>query len=289
MASNTSFDVLLSIVADADNKHQRLGLAYLSQEQRQRFGDSFPSTAREIGSDLSAVNAEVSFFFAVRLLWSLVPERLFTSINPNFERYAEDALRTKFSAYGQESLRRLATVFRRLWTARKGRETTSLHLGQRRHQALFASQNRRCAACRYQFTAADEFYALDDDDEIYVTDHVPMDGEVVLSKYYRRPVLDHIIPYFLGGDRQENWQILCQSCNLGKGESLSWIARRGWMPSTRVGDLFTLSPGLRYAIIADYLSTNTDGKSKEIRIFRRDDRHLIFYDNLKASPKHELN
>jgi 5-methylcytosine-specific restriction endonuclease McrA len=229
------------------------------------------------------VNAEVSFLFAVRILWSLVPERLFTSINPDFEKYAEDALREKFKDYGKESLPRLATVFRRLWAARKGRATTSLNLGQRSHQTLLRKQGRMCAVCRYQFTAEDEFYALDDDDEVYVTHHTPMPGEIVLSKYYRRPVLDHIIPHFLGGDRQENWQILCQSCNLGKGESLSWIARRGWMPSNRVGDLFTLSSGLRYAILADYLSTKTDDKTNEIRIFRCDESHLICYDNLKAS------
>jgi hypothetical protein len=111
---------------------------------------------------------------------------------------------------------------------------------------------------------------------------VAVHGEVVLDRYHRRPVLDHIVPYFLGGDDPGNWQILCQTCNLGKGESLSWLARKGWAPSSRLSDLFRLGASLRFAVIADYRASVPRGGSDEVRLFRCDENRLIYYDNLEC-------
>ncbi len=278
----TSFDLLLSVIAGAANRDARLGLVYMSAKERMQFADLFPATARRIGTDIGAVHAEVSFFLSVRLLWELVPARLFTAVAPNFEDLAASALE-KHGASTSETRRQLSTVFRRMRSSRlQGRSTTSLDLESRRHKALFESQNRRCALCNYEFIAPDCVYSLDDDDDVYVYEHVPRAGEVALDRYYRRPVLDHIIPYFFGGDQAENWQILCQTCNLGKGESLSWLSRRGWAPSTRLSELFSLTASLRFAVLADFRSSQHNVADAEVRLFKCDASRLVYYDNLEC-------
>ena len=280
-STDTSFDLLLDIISGSNNRPQRLGLTYFSPEQREQFADRHSATTRFIGSDFESATAEVSFFLAVRILWSLVPAKLFTVIAPNFEAMARLSLRKVEYCTGQTE-RRLATVFRRLRASQlSGRPNTRLDLETRRHKTVFDSQGRRCGLCSYKFESPDFVYALEDDDEVYVSPHDAKPDEVVLPKYYRRPVLDHIIPYFLGGDQPDNWQILCQTCNTGKGESLSWLARKGWAPSSRVGDLFSLTASLRYAVLADFRAkVHLRCANSELRIFRRDRSRLVFYDNL---------
>lgn len=278
----TSIDFLLNVITGDANRGERLGLVYMSATERQQFADVFTPTARAIGTDIERIHAEVSFFLAVRLLWDLVPANLFTEVAPNFESLAAVAL-DQLGDSTHEVRRRLATVFRRMRSARlHGRNVTSLDLESRRHKRLFDEQDRRCALCNYAFTSPDCVYNLDDDDDVYVCNHVPVDGEVVLDKYYRRPVLDHIVPYFLGGDDPSNWQILCQTCNLGKGESLSWLARKGWAPPSRLGDLFRLGASLRFAVIADFRASAPCDVFTEVRLFRCNQNRLIYYDNLEC-------
>jgi hypothetical protein len=275
-------EILLAIIAGTKNKQDRLGLSYLADKQRVDFSDSLHATIRLCGGSIDGVYAEVAFFLGVRLFWASVPSQLFDSIMPNFEDYARESLR--ILGMPDTSTRNLAVIFRRLRSAaRSGRIATRLNLETKLHEDLFEKQGRRCALCNYKFSSSYDLYQYEDEDEYYVCDHNSLNGELVLKKYFRRPVLDHIIPYFLGGDSPENWQILCQTCNLGKGESLSWLTRRGWSPATKINDLLELSCGLRYAVIADFRSKSQDLPfDRELRIFKKDNTRLVFYDNLEC-------
>jgi len=281
-SSRSAMEVLIGIIAGANNKHDRLGLSYMSERQRVEFGDSYPTTMRLLGTNHEGLNAEVAFFLAVRMFWASIPSQLFSSMLPNYEEFARESLISL--GLPSSSAQKLAVVFKRLRSAaRSGRMSTQLDLDKTIHSRLFEQQGRRCALCSYRFTALDQIYQIEDDDEFYVFEHNAADDEIFLGKYHRRPVLDHIIPYYLGGDSTDNWQILCQTCNLGKGESLSWLARRGWAPASKISDLLALSPSLRYAVIADFRArANTAIATDEIRIFKKDKNKLIYYDNLEC-------
>ena len=108
-------------------------------------------------------------------------------------------------------------------------------LPRKTHTKLLESQNRQCSTCGYRFTDTELKYFFAEEIEFTRQEIATNADEVMLQQYNRRPVLDHIVPYFLGGDTKENWQILCASCNSGKGDALSWMFRSGWMPVRRLG------------------------------------------------------
>lgn len=106
---------------------------------------------------------------------------------PNFEKMAMEAAHRVFDSRMQPLEARLAKIYRRLREALlSGRPTTRLDLDLSQHRRILLEQKRLCALCGYRFSSDDFIYTLDDDDEVYVADHIPCQSEVVLSKYYRR-------------------------------------------------------------------------------------------------------
>ncbi|QYU69719.1 HNH endonuclease [Leptolyngbya sp. 15MV] len=180
-------------------------------------------------------------------------------------------------------VRDLSVVFRRLRRSQGPDERyTSLDLERSDHRRLFEEQGRRCAVCRYLFKEYDLEAEQEGLPSLSCEGALP--GEERLEKYYRAPELDHILPKFLGGDTSANWQILCRSCNNGKGEGIAWVLRRGLLPAARPSEAMKLSAALRYAVLASYyaseptrLSTAAEG---ELRIFRKRQDVLPVYDNL---------
>ena len=190
-------------------------------------------------------------------------------------------------------MRALGTVYRRLRAAQQSqrRYLTSLDLDKAAHQRLLVEQDGCCALCRYRFQDHELEYA-DGDEELFEGPREALPTEVLIQHYRRRPVLDHIIPHFLGGDGPENWQILCQSCNSGKGEGLAWIMRRGLLPPARPTDALTVTASLRHAVLSDYHATSNvrtlaSHATGELRLFRRDMTRLPVFDNLFVRADYE--
>jgi len=117
-------------------------------------------------------------------------------------------------------------------------------------------------------------------------EYMPLEGEVYLNETYRKPELDHIIPYILGGDGDENLQILCRSCNCGKGESLSSFFRDNGLGLARINTKFSLTPAMRYIVIANLrreipLEECVESQ-RQIRVFKKNQNGLCLIDNLVA-------
>lgn len=283
MALSNSFIGMLKTLSAAENKPQRHALTLLFGGVSQEFGDEFGPNSRAIGVDRGRAEAHMSLVMAVRTLWTITPEKLFTGADPNFERLAEDALASLDAATKKEdAVLALSRVFRHLRSAHLwGRSTVSgLNLRHPKQERILAAQGGRCAICRYHFLEG-ELENADDDDEIFTGSREAKPDEVALGQYQRRPVLDHIVPYFLGGDGPENWQILCHSCNTGKGEGLAWILRRGLLPPGRPSDALKLTPSLRHAVLANYHAGEPDlHNGGELRLYRRDQGRLPVFDNL---------
>lgn len=295
MALTQSFAEVVNTFVDSDNKPQRISLTLLLGSLSQQLSDDFNANCRNLGEKRERAESHMSLVMAVRTLWLATPELLFTSADPNFERLAKTAL----STLGQEPsdtrlVSSLSMIYRRVLNAQRyGRSyITGLDLESHHHRTLFEEQYGRCALCRYEFTSAD-IEGASYDEEVAAPERETFPGEVALSKYSRNPVLDHVLPQFLGGDGRENWQILCGSCNSGKGEGLSWILRKGLLPPLRPSELFSITPSLRHAVLSSYVSAKqaenlTSNDLSELRIFRREASRLPVFDNLTARSENQI-
>ncbi|MBB5458763.1 HNH endonuclease [Paraburkholderia sp. Cpub6] len=275
----------MSLLTDGDNNEDRKRLSRLPGVQQDIFQNSLTAVTKILDFDRGELEAQIALLLSFRLIWRMIPRKLFEAVDPNYESLAFSALKAEFGADPDRiAVNQLSLIFRRLrfgYGSRKG--VTSLDLSRPAHRRLFDSQMGRCPICGYTFQPGD-IAASRDGDEVYAQEaYQPIDGELFLDVYFRSPVLDHIIPYYLGGDGPENWQILCRTCNGGKGEALSWILRRGWMPPSRISEIVKLTPSLRYAALSRYHLENSscvidDGET--LRLFLRDTRKMVMLDNL---------
>lgn len=285
--SASALDSLLWLLTASRNSSHRWDFARFSAAANQEFTENFASTLKRLGTTREEVEGEVTAVLALRLFWRLVPRRLFTSADPDYESLAEAALEEEFGGK-QESSRidALALVYRRMRDAQlHGRPKTSLDLSTLSHRCLLADQAGRCRLCRYRFPKHVREVIVAEDFEDAEEQYLPAPGELALSRYFRKPALDHILPVFIGGDDVENWQILCTTCNLGKGEALSWLFRRGWLPPARMSDALTMTPAMRFAGLAvatDLPPPEDCDDGKVLRLFKKDDRRLLLADNLRV-------
>lgn len=281
MAVTASFSNLVKTFSGVANKNERRAVAYLLPECGQTFEDDFVANCRSARIPRQTIDSHASLVMAIKTLWSITPEKLFTAADPNFERLADNALRVLSEQRSQDDIQGLSRVFRNLRNAHKTNRTrvSGLNLERGEHSRLLAHQGGRCAACGYEFTAF-ELNGEEFEEEVYIQERCALAGEVIIERYNRKPHLDHIIPHFLGGDSPDNWQILCGSCNAGKGEGLSWIFRRGFLPPARPAEALTISTSLRYAVLARHQGTIDATPSSELRIFRINDELLPVFENL---------
>jgi hypothetical protein len=223
----------------------------------------------------------------VRLLWTIVPQSLFDSGTPDFRSLALDAIDNTFgtSVGFDETINHLTVIFKRLRNyERRGRIATSLDLENSIQASLFDEQNKRCNHCLYEFK--DELYWYSFEEDGYSLGESTLPGELVLDRTFRRPELDHIIPYILGGDSEANWQILCKSCNLGKSDQISYLSSIMGSSSTRAKSIFEFTPGKRYAAIAEikdkFCPAPTPFDGKHFRVFKKLSSGLTNPENLRA-------
>lgn len=288
MADETlrSLGNLLAVLTDKENRHARQEVACFGAQVRESFEHSYTSNIKACRLDRGEHEAATGLLLTFRLLWRLIPTELFDSTDPDYERLASDACYTEFGADPRpQLLKSLSTIFRRLRHARLETGTkTSLDLTNVDHLKLYAQQKRCCAVCLYPFPELPEL-AFYDSELTFVEIYRPAPEEVCLRAYHRRPHLDHIIPYFLGGDGAENWQILCHSCNAGKGDALSWLTRKGWMPPSRISDAIGLTPSLRYACLAAFresIDSIVPSAGVCLRLFKKRSDRLVYFDNLEV-------
>lgn len=281
-------DRLLSVLTGRQNVSERVELTRLSANLRSGFFEDYHGNLRVLKLATHEVEGEVSMMLALRILWRLVPDALFTQGNPDYEELAFAMIEKEITAVPSEmTIQMLATIYRRLRSARtSGRAyTTSLDLETSTHRALLDGQGGACLVCRYKFydVSADSLHETDL--SYFEEEYRPFEGEVFLEQYFRRPTLDHVIPYFLGGDGPENWQILCETCNAGKGASLSWLNRKGWMPATSLSEVLNLTPALRYSALSSAnmrVENDRLAPGKSIRLFKKDTARLLYLDNLSV-------
>lgn len=288
VAQPTALTTLLSLFANGE-REDRLALARLQGKCRILYSDALEASGRLLSSGTESFRAQATLLALSRMIWSLVPARLLDSPSPDFESLAHRALVERLGAFDgvEASARYLSIVFKRIKKyAHYGRRSTSLDLDTITHKRLLLAQNGRCNHCLYEFGSDHYIYAAEDDG-VLSRPYAPKIGEVHLEHTYRKPELDHIIPLVLGGDSEENWQILCKSCNAGKSDQFSYIFLLSGHASNRLSHLFELTAGKRYAIIAE---TIAKGESPNIcpgdggfyRVFKVCEQGMANPENLLA-------
>jgi 5-methylcytosine-specific restriction endonuclease McrA len=280
-----AFLEFLATLTDCGNRSQRQAFSRLLPSVRDVYYRGFAEILEKVGQDRRTLEADLAVITCMGLLWHLVPDSLFTRRDVDYEELARDAwLRVVESEPTDSIVDGVSVVFRRLRQYYIGDfRRSSLDMDLIAHQKLMRDQKQRCAVCNYFFEIVDP--KILNDDSIELTEpYETVAGEVALRTYFRRPELDHIVPYFLGGDGPENWQILCKSCNAGKGAALAWLSRKGWMPPNNPQDARVLSPSLRYVCIARHAPDFTSLAARDItvRVFKRDERGLVTLPNLEV-------
>ncbi len=161
---------------------------------------------------------------------------------------------------------------------RVGSRFATLDLESASHSELFRKQSERCAVCGYRFTDEDLFGFLLDYEE-------SDEGERVEGSIRKVPHLDHILPVYLGGDREANWQILCRDCNLGKSDLIFGFESRSWFGSARISDLTTITKQQSYIVMKrdrHCVDCCRRPDQVELTIQRRDENGPFLYQNLKT-------
>lgn len=273
----------LGTITHGSNRAERKAFSRLLPSVRDVYYRGYAEVLERAGGDRRVIEADLAVLSCINVLWQLVPDSLFTHRDVDYEELARASWRRVLSQDPPDVLvSHVSVVFRRLRQHYVGKfRKSTLDLGLIAHRDLLQEQNQRCAVCAYRFPVVSA-PLLSDESMTFVEDYESREGEVVLSRYYRRPELDHILPYFIGGDGLENWQILCRTCNAGKGSSLAWLSRKGWMPPSGPVEARELSPSLRYVCIARDVVAN-DGRVADgmaCRIFKKDSRGLVTLPNL---------
>ena len=298
MSIDTGFDYsppikqFINILASG-SRQERISLTRLDTKTSSYFSDNLQIVSNLL-PDSRETRAFTSISILTRFLWSLVPKELITNPYPDFKQLARKAVESRFNIEMNSDFEKmisdLAKIFKRIRLVYKeGRKNAkSINLESILHSELFNSQNKRCALCAYEFELNQYRFSLEDEGvESFPYDK--FENEICLEKTLRTPELDHIIPYVLGGESPENWQILCKSCNLGKSDYINYMYAFSTQTSQRLSDLQTLTYGKRYAVIAstglkqvEFNSSMSHGDNKFFRIFKNKNEGFLDSTNLKS-------
>ncbi len=183
-----------------------------------------------------------------------------------------------------EMVRTLTRVVRRMQRYRSGRKASSFDRWDPLHLERLRSQGGRCAGCGFEFGAAE--LEADASSDARPTVGSPLnDMDRSPLRLRRRAVLDHIYPVYLAGDRLENLQVLCATCNTGKSDMIFGLESRAWFGGARVSDLIRATPQVFYMTLRRDRRCAHCGRTPmqtELRIARRDQFGASLYPNLQA-------
>lgn len=294
MQTTTSFVGLLATIARGSQLHRR-ELSLLAGQTRQVFARDYYANLQVEATTRDDVEASSSAASALRVLWNAVPNRLFTSSNPDFEALAEMAAKRCGEGLDANAVRDIATVFRRMRLhsedSRQGRG--SLWSRTPTLMQLLKSQDSRCSVCGFLFTEeiiTDSEYESDIEcketrpsleNEIGI--NVVHRGGRLWTEMARRPEIDHIIPLFLGGDGIDNLQVLCRSCNQGKAEDVLCPSLYLFTATNRPSEHRVVSVKKRYLLLARYAMQHGHHiPAGERRLFVEDPSFLPTLGNVKV-------
>jgi 5-methylcytosine-specific restriction endonuclease McrA len=294
MQTTTSFVGLLEAIARGSQVRRR-ELSLLAGDARQAFARDYYANLQVESTSRDDVEASSSAASALRALWNAVPERLFTSSNPDFEALAAMAAKRCGDGLDAKAIRDIATVFRRIRLhsedSRQGRG--SLWSRTPTLMQLLKAQNNRCSLCGFLFTEeiiTDSEYESDIEcketrpalqNEIGV--NVFQRGGRLWTEMARRPEIDHIIPLFLGGDGIDNLQVLCRSCNQGKAEDVLCPSLYLFSATNRPSEHRAVSMKKRYLLLARHAMQHGHLiPSGERRLFIEDPSFLPTLGNVRV-------
>jgi 5-methylcytosine-specific restriction endonuclease McrA len=147
------------------------------------------------------------------------------------------------------------------------------------HQKLLKSQKCRCAVCGYFFREID-LDPYQEESEVDL-DEEETDGLNAhrLASNPKKACLDHILPIYLAGDRQSNWQVLCKECNAGKSDLLMGFEAREWFGHLRLKKIKKLTTSLRYmALKRNSMCSDCFRGPRQVGLaIERKDKHAPFY------------
>ena len=297
MIINSGFDYssplrhFVKILANG-TREERVNLTILDSVTATYFSNNLESISSMM-PDAKESKAFTSISILTRYLWSLVPRELFETQYPDFKKLARNSIISKFGLSNISEfdilISDLSKIFKRIRLVYKEgrRNAKSLNLDNSQHLELFKIQNKRCALCAYEFEINHHRFELEEDG-MEAFPYNKLENEIVLHHAtFRTPELDHIIPYVLGGDSSNNWQILCKSCNIGKSDYINYMYAFSSQSTHRLSDLESLTYGNRYAVIAS-TSQKLDSSSIQIsdgryyRIFKNNDDGFLDSMNLKS-------
>jgi len=296
MNINSGFDYssplkhFVKILANG-TREERVNLTILDNVTATYFSNNLESISSMM-PDSKESKAFTSISILTRYLWSLVPRELFETQYPDFKKLARSSIVSKFGLSNIPEIdiliSDLSKIFKRIRLVYKEgrRNAKSLNLDNSSHLELFNIQNKRCALCAYEFEINLHRFELEEDG-MEAFPYNKLENEIVLQTTFRKPELDHIIPYVLGGDSSDNWQILCKSCNIGKSDYINYMYAFSSQSSHRLSDLESLTYGKRYAVIASTglkqaCSSIQISDSKYYRIFKNNDDGFLDSMNLKS-------
>jgi 5-methylcytosine-specific restriction endonuclease McrA len=170
---------------------------------------------------------------------------------------------------------------------RGGLSTSSLDLSLSTHSSILRRQSYRCTSCGYLFLSGD----LEPDpsaNDLPRVDSPLNQRDRSPKRLNRRAVLDHILPVYLAEDTEQNWQVLCATCNRGKSDSIVGFEGRAWFGGARIDDLSRVTSTLFYMVLRNgqVCSICARGvRQVELRIARRDAGGADLYSNLHARCK----
>lgn len=174
-----------------------------------------------------------------RRFWSAIPIAVFDKGTLDLRPYAREMAADLLKSVNGEDVRRIAVLLKRLrryWIYGRSAGAT---VSKAELIAMLRKQKGRCRTCGHLFTRAD-LDARDFEEEPNAEQQI---GDL------KPPHVDHIIPLFLGGGAQQNLQVLCSTCNTGKGAAIAWPLKSAVLRPLKPSDLIQLNSSFRWMIL----------------------------------------
>jgi len=285
METPTSVEQLLLFLTEPDFPIRSLNNYDLSAESREEMAELLQITS--LSPDIW--DHETGLIALWRAFLALIPASVID--NPN-QRCKEAVTRRLTHLLGiepkSEHVDAVVVIVKRLQRYKlTGRQATSLDIQKNTHFSILRSQLDRCATCGYKFRKGD----VEPDPSSTSSRDRPRTSKRVGSfdrspePLRRRAVLDHILPVYLAGDHHSNWQILCDTCNSGKGDMIYGFEGRAWFGGARETDLAKVSFQLFYMVVNRDRSCKSCLRSNrecELRVVRKESGGADLYTNLEA-------
>jgi len=204
------------------------------------------NNARKSGNDfaaeLSPANAGDSGWLQVseligayKAFWRAVPLAVFERNRMDVRPHAASMSQALLESVKRDDIARIAVLLKRLRRyVLLGRYEAPLT--RAKFLLLLRLQKNHCATCGHTFSSAD----------LQAREYTEELGAESQTAGLRPPHVDHVVPIFLGGNRQDNLQILCSRCNLGKGSAIAWPFKAAIIRPLRPSELLEMGAGLRW-------------------------------------------